>query len=69
MKKPKNPENMFQSGEDTPLFSNTPVKVVIKSYKPRSIAQQPKLPTLCPVCLNTGFIDGKKCTCNEVKHE
>jgi len=38
--------NMFQSAEDTPLFSNCPVKVATESYKPRPIQQQPKLPTM-----------------------
>lgn len=61
--------NMFQSAEDLPLFSNSPVKVVTKSYKPRSVIKQSKLPTLCPMCLNTGFIDGKKCVCKEEKHD
>lgn len=38
--------NMFQSGEDLPLFSNSPVKVATESYKPRPIQQQTKLPLL-----------------------
>jgi hypothetical protein len=69
--KPKKPAqaNMFQSAEDLPLFSNSPVKVATESYKPRSVTKQPKLPTLCPVCLNTGFIDGKKCVCKEESHD
>lgn len=62
--------SMFQSAEDLPLFSNSPVKADTKSYKPRSVIQQTKLPTLCPLCLNTGFIDGKKCVCKvEEKHD
>jgi hypothetical protein len=35
--------NMFQSGEDLPLFSNSPVKVATESYKPRPIQKQIKL--------------------------
>jgi hypothetical protein len=38
--------NMFQTGEDLPLFSNSPVKVVTESYKPRPIIKQIKLPTM-----------------------
>lgn len=38
--------NMFQSGEDLPLFSNCPIKADTSEYKPRFQQKQPKLPMM-----------------------
>lgn len=38
--------NMFQSAEDMPLFSNSPVKVATESYKPCFVQYQYNLPII-----------------------
>ncbi len=61
--------NMFQQGEDLPLFSGTPIKVRIHSSEPREGESQARL-SICPLCQDTGKVVTQRkrsepvfCTC------
>ncbi len=47
--------NMFQQGEDLPLFSGTPVRVKLQTSEPREVESQARL-SVCPTCQDTGKI-------------
>lgn len=57
--------NLWQHGEDLPLFSGAPQTVHAPAPRPAPI-QQPRLiePT-CRACLDTGYIGSKRCWCRK----
>ena len=54
--------NMFEKGEDTPLFSGTPQRARPQPYQPARAVRQEALAD-CRVCLDTGHAAGTYCTC------
>lgn len=79
-KKKKNPERpleMFQGGEDSPLFSGVPMRVQVSEFKPKTENQPGLFGSMikCNVCLDQGEVvvhKGKKpvrCTCGAIPKE
>ena len=52
---------MFPGGEDTPLFSGTPMSAHVEAFQPREVATPPRFFN-CPACQDTGIVkpSGKK---------
>lgn len=48
--------------EDLPLFSGTPLAAKAEVFRPNAAHRQASLAT-CPICLDTGTVDGKPCWC------
>lgn len=55
--------DMFSDGQDTPLFSGTPQRASVKPFEQHATARQSSMAE-CPVCLDTGRVSGKYCTCS-----
>jgi DNA repair protein RadC len=55
--------DLFPGGEDTPLFSGTPLKVMVKASQPRE-ATSPTRHFVCTMCQDTGTVKcrGKRTT-------
>jgi DNA repair protein RadC len=48
---------MFPSGEDTPLFSGTPVTAKVQPFMPREVESPTRLTScVCPTCQDTGIV-------------
>jgi len=47
--------NMFPGGEDTPLFSGTPITARIEAFQPSEVTPTPRL-FVCPTCQDTGIV-------------
>jgi len=55
---------MFTQGEDTPLFSQTPIKAQPQIFRPAIKAPQPNLlKAKCGICLDTGKVGGMRTRC------
>lgn len=50
------------SHEDLPLFSETVPTAEIEVFIPKTAHRQGSL-AKCPICLDTGTVDGKPCWC------
>ena len=48
--------------EDLPLFSGTAQAAQPDKFTPKAAHRQTSLAT-CPICLDTGMVDGKPCWC------
>ena len=48
--------------EDLPLFSETAPTTELKVFTPKAAHRQGSL-AKCPICLDTGTVDGKPCWC------
>jgi hypothetical protein len=54
--------SLFTTGEDTPLFSGTPIKADLSTYQPVEHIPQTSL-AHCKTCLDTGKIGNRYCMC------
>ena len=60
---------MFTQGEDTPLFSGTVMRVTVAPFEYKEQPLQARLPAHCPLCLDTGIVDGQPCICTMISSQ
>lgn len=59
---------MFLEGEDLPLFSGTAQRAPDERFEQHDAWRQSSMAE-CAVCLDTGRVDGKYCTCSAGRRE